>query len=315
VSPQESAGGAPRIRGRHRQTVASTAKKPEVLVESLSEAALGISDLLCGNEPDLDHVVRLLNETPAGVPRESLAAVKLASGWWLVVLLDKKASEIQPARIVITIDSKGVIELAEWAEVRRRPDWRVTPDTVFVGEIWARWFDSGEPPPLDFEASTWQGTHDSDWDAENDWVLSWDGNSCSFNLLEAVLISDAQTQLRRGLWLDIQCQGSTGTGGEIGYTLTAAKDGMWVYLWGDENHYLGQIDPHNFNPVDAIVNCMGGGQMSGVAFVGSKVLGVMALREVVRHLETLDVSSDLSQIWVSGRGFERRANELLSGAS
>ena len=51
-----------------------------MLIDSLSVVAQGISDQLCGYEPDLDHIVRLPNQTPAEMPRESLAAVKLATG-------------------------------------------------------------------------------------------------------------------------------------------------------------------------------------------------------------------------------------------
>jgi len=300
---------APRRRKKDR-AVSTIPRKWASVESSLSGKTQDVAELLRRYKQsilDIDHVSRLLI---GEVPAESLAAVNFGTAWNLVVLLDRRISSRGPARYVATVDHHGEVNVAKWTELRGLPAWRVTPDTKFSGSVWRQWSDSGDPPPLDFDANTWKGTYEGyvwegTWKVESEDV--W-----TFSLEEAVLKFDGPAQLKRGEWLELTCGGATGTGGDIGYTLTVEDGSVWVYQWGYQTHFLGRMDPATFDPLAEILGCMDGGDLSGVVYVSSEVLGVKALRDILKRLATVDVNFDAHRIQVSGRGFERSADKLLS---
>jgi hypothetical protein len=283
-------------------------------VDVLSSSAQRVVDLLhkpVFGQPDFASVLGLLCDTSAETTSQYVAAVKLSAEWRLVVLLDDQISCIRPAQRVVVADVEGTVEVVKWAELRRRNEWRVRPETAFAGDIWRRWSDNSEPPPLDFEATAWEGTHKDYSFGDTDWQVGWE-DVWSFNLEEAVLRYDTPAQLRRGMWLELECAGATGTGGDIGYTLTIDKGSVWVNLLGHQEFFLGRVDPASFDPLNEIIGCLDGGGLNTVAFVHSEILGVKALREAVDRLAAIDVNFDANRIMVRGRGFEKSAADLLS---
>ena len=235
---------------------------------------------------------------------EAVAVAPDGTRWSLVVPVAAIEADESKGNVII-IPTLGDAMDSNWSVLADDPDWWLQRDARLVGDTVDVW-----QIPFRLDSDAWVDAEYDEIYGEGDCTLSINWSDDQLRIGDLLAYREPNRHGGPATIVDVACEGSSMTTGDIGAGVRQDPDGgCWYELWGCTSIFLGR--PADEADRHAMAWRALGESLNSVGRIKSNVLSPQEMRDLLESVEGYDPNFTPEAIEITCPGFTGTAEELI----